>query len=56
MVFDQVTGLGSIYVNGGKFEIADCHFNVGGETYLSLECQNKYALSMVVRKTPARLA
>ena len=46
IVAGEITGFGSIYVNGGKFEIDNSRFDVDGDTSAD---QSDLALGMVVR-------
>ena len=49
IVSGQITGFGSIHVNGGKFETDSSLFDVDGKTFVGQEGQNKLAVGMVVR-------
>lgn len=49
IVSGQITGFGSIHVNGGKFETDSSLFDVDGKTFVGQEGQDKLAVGMVVR-------
>ena len=49
IVFGVITGFGSIYVNGVKYDIDDADFDVDGKAYTGVEGQQNLAIGMVVR-------
>jgi len=49
IVSGQITGFGSIHVNGGKFEIDTSTFIVDGDTFVGQAGQDALSLGMVVR-------
>jgi len=49
IVSGQITGFGSIHVNGGKFEIDTSTFMVDGKTFVGQAGQDELAVGMVVR-------
>ena len=49
IVSGQITGFGSIHVNGGKFEIDTSTFIVDGKTFVGRAGQDALSVGMVVR-------
>lgn len=49
IVFGVITGFGSIYVNGVKYDIDDADFDVDGQAYTGVEGQQNLEIGMVVR-------
>jgi hypothetical protein len=49
IVSGEITGFGSIHVNGGKFETDSSLFDVDGKPFVGQEGQDQLAVGMVVR-------
>ncbi|MDJ0834803.1 MAG: DUF5666 domain-containing protein, partial [Gammaproteobacteria bacterium] len=49
IVFGVLTGFGSIYVNGVRYDIDDANFEVDGVTYAGMAGQDNLSIGMVVR-------